>query len=319
MYLDYQSFINCIIELLNEQTEEGTWIEIGHQLRNNGVNHDSFVFRRQNEPIAPSIPAACFYEAYQKGSSVNEIVREIRSCYEAGKPGREVDLSFLTDAGALRRNTVCRLINHEYNKELLEQVPHRIFLNLAVVYYYILEDPEIGNGSILLRSDQLGMLGISAQELDLCARRNTRKRCPVSFGTLKSVMDEMLGKTEPAEGEKGEEKTILWDGEGKNRQEVPLYILTNKERFYGAYWMSDPDVQRMIAERIGGAYYVLPSSVHECMIVPEYIAWDCASLAEMVAEINRECVPKEEVLADSIYYYSEKDKNLTLFSYDVDN
>ena len=68
MYLDYQSFINCIIELLNEQTEEGTWIEIGHQLRNNGVNHDSFVFRRQNEPIAPSIPAACFYEAYQKGS-----------------------------------------------------------------------------------------------------------------------------------------------------------------------------------------------------------------------------------------------------------
>ena len=56
--------------------------------------------------------------------------------------------------------------------------------------------------------------------------------------------------------------------------------------------------------RLGADYYVLPSSVHEVMIVPDDGGFDSGELEEMVREINATQVAPEEVLSDHIYYYN---------------
>ena len=83
----------------------------------------------------------------------------------------------------------------------------------------------------------------------------------------------------------------------------PIYVLTNSSRMNGACWICDEKVQEDIRTRVGDRYLILPSSIHECMIVPDGMGIEPEQTAQMVREINRDCVDPEEVLTDSVYRY----------------
>ena len=91
---------------------------------------------------------------------------------------------------------------------------------------------------------------------------------------------------------------------------VPLYVLSNVKRCFGAAWMADEEVLRSIAGILQKDYYILPSSVHECLILPAQADTDRESLRDMVREINQSEVEPEEVLSDNVYYYSMKEGSL---------
>ena len=85
---------------------------------------------------------------------------------------------------------------------------------------------------------------------------------------------------------------------------MPMYVLTNQQKLYGAACMLYPGVLKAFSEENGQDFYVLPSSVHEVILIPAEPGTNEALLREIVTEINRTQVAKDEVLADSIYYYS---------------
>ncbi|MDE7404300.1 MAG: hypothetical protein K2M81_04265, partial [Lachnospiraceae bacterium] len=92
---------------------------------------------------------------------------------------------------------------------------------------------------------------------------------------------------------------------------MPMYVLTNKQKLYGAACMLYPGVLKTFAEKIQRDFYILPSSIHEVILVPADADTDKEALHEIVTEINRTQVAEEEVLADSVYFYSKnKDKVL---------
>ena len=93
---------------------------------------------------------------------------------------------------------------------------------------------------------------------------------------------------------------------------IPMYVLTNREKLFGASCMLYPDELKLFAEKTGSDLFVLPSSVHEVILIPEKSNLNPQSFLDIVAEINHSQVPEEEVLADSVFFYNKKEDALYL-------
>ena len=89
---------------------------------------------------------------------------------------------------------------------------------------------------------------------------------------------------------------------GKVEGEMPL-VLTTEEGRLGASVLFYPDMTRRIGEIVGGDYYVLPSSVHEVMILPDHGQSDPKALAMMVKQINEATVSPQERLGNKVLHY----------------
>lgn len=91
--------------------------------------------------------------------------------------------------------------------------------------------------------------------------------------------------------------------------EIPLeklmYILTNKKKQYGATCILYEGVLREIAQRLQSDFYILPSSVHEVILLPTNNDSDRKELTEMVLEVNNSILSKEDMLSDHVYYFSK--------------
>ena len=114
------------------------------------------------------------------------------------------------------------------------------------------------------------------------------------------ALREMLKeKGENADCEKGNGNLLL----GNTSERDGMYILSNTLRSYGAACIAYPHILEMIGEILQRDYYVLPSSVHEVVIVPYSSGLDIRELDEMVREINVTQVAEEEVLSSHAYLY----------------
>jgi len=94
--------------------------------------------------------------------------------------------------------------------------------------------------------------------------------------------------------------------------EIPeVYVLSNEQGINGASLMLYKSILEDIAGKIGGNYYVLPSSVHELLFIPESADVCPKFLKETVREVNESAVSDEDFLSDEIYYF-EKEKSSLL-------
>jgi len=182
-----------------------------------------------------------------------------------------------------------RLINREENKELLESLPHRDYLDLSAILVWYM-DLSRGKGVIRLDQHILDELGYSFEELYPMALSNMQFKHPSRFRFLEDMMKELLScPVSPVS--------------------VPLYCLTVEDISYGAVAMLYTGELKEIYEYLGEAYYVIPSSVNELLIMPVSVVDDRYYLMDMIHTVNDEAVEATEVLSDSLYYYSpEKDE-----------
>lgn len=293
--MEYQRFLEQITAKIQAQVREGTQVWVFPVQKNNGVFFDSLSILEQGETVSIAIYLNSYYREYQGGTSLEQITREILDCYQRGMTLEQPDLSSFFVSEQARQRIVCRLINYEKNKGLFSRIPHRRFLDLAIVYYYLLEWQEPGAATILISNEHLRLWDMEEELLYETARNNTRALFHWYFASMEELLEAVMGE----ETEHGEET-------------LPLYVLTNQEKKYGAVWMTEPQVLEDIGKVLQQDFYILPSSVHECMIVPDNGDPQAGILREMVEEINREHVAPEEILSDSVYRYDRKVKKLTL-------
>lgn len=173
-----------------------------------------------------------------------------------------------------------QLVNAEKNKELLKEVPHLKFLDLAVVLRMLVGEDQCEFASALIRKNSLKSFGLN--EFDLF------RKC---FKNLESgfMKPEIQGL---------EEKLF-----GKSEEEL-AFVVTNEYGRYGAIEIFNPQVQEKVYQKIGGDYYIIPSSLHEVICCPVKDA-DVKGLHELLMTVNRTSVPIEEQLSDSLYRYTK--------------
>lgn len=191
------------------------------------------------------------------------------------------------------------LINYAWNRELLETMPHIRMQDLAMVFAVNQE-----NSRVYINSDiQKKWQGISSERLYQDAMHNSKEFNQPTILSMEDILMQFLS---------GEEKEMFQKQPGK----MDFLILTNQERSYGAFYIEQPEVRDELYQRMG-EYYVLPSSLHEVILIScrdiertfpgMGKAEQACELQQMVREINACNVAQEDRLSDHIYRFDGKE------------
>lgn len=297
--MEMEAFVRKACKAVGERLGSGFYVEARDVRKNNGVILHGMSVMKKGQNIAPTIYLDTFLEAYESGAAFGTIVQRLLQIGEESASGEGMDMGFFRSFEKVRDRICYRLVGRERNRGLLEDMPHVGFMDMAVCFFYAYQDEEFGDGFILIHNSHMEAWETDTAELLALARCNTRRILPRECRTLEEVLDELNGMDGPS----GQEDN--WIG-------FPLLVLSNDRRAYGAACLLYPGVLEGIAEKEGYNLYILPSSVHEAILLPDDGAIVPNELKKMVSEVNRSYVAVEEVLTDSVYYYDMRKKEVVV-------
>ncbi len=310
--MDFTSFTQTILQNVQKDLGKNYTVYLKNIQKNNGVKKTGVIIKKEGQTIYPAIYIDDLYQKNMTMDDIKIISDNLLENFQSTQLNEEVDLSGFVAFEQASKRIAYKLISGERNRELLRQIPHKRYYNLAMVFYYTLQEPPFyGRAAILIQNYHMEQWRSNPENLFELAFSNTPKLFPWVIGSIESIMQEIfaesLGRKDTAGGSLPES---LAD---EDKEKIPMYVLTNRQQLYGAACMLYPGVLGGFADRIGKDLYILPSSVHEVILVPADDNVDKEAFREIVTDINRTQVAADEVLADSVYYYSrKKDKILLL-------
>lgn len=250
---------------------------------------------RSETYVSPFIDFAFVYEYYEKTENLTGTMEHFAKIFVKGYE-YEKNLETEPRLEDLKNIPVkARLINYYQNKEMLQGLVHREYLDMAIVYY--LEADFIIENSIINISTSLAeKLGYTEEQLYEKAKVNALKE-PLNFRNVKEILRELF---------KGSFSIPLILGE------PPMYVVSNQTCSYGASEIAFDERLQEIAERLGENFVILPSSVNECIIVPESKAREMSEMSDMVFKVNQEEVGDSQRLSNQVYKYDKEKHQLTV-------
>ncbi|EXG84523.1 hypothetical protein K413DRAFT_1266 [Clostridium sp. ASBs410] len=300
--MNYIQFIEEVRVAVQEKLGSDYEIRIQKITKNNGVVLDGLIIGRVNKNVAPTIYLNSYYMHFTHGMSLQEILDDIVSQYKESAGVTFGNMEELLDFNNLKDKVVFKLIQREKNKELLKDIPYFEFLDLAVVFYLILDEHKGGHMTALIHNSYMKPWGVDKEELYRLAERNTPILLPPEIKTMKEIMCDILkGHLEELEMEEIVNDLLDFDS-----QKPYLYVLSNRKQINGAGCILYDGCLKDFADSQNSDIVILPSSTHEVILVPDNGKLDYGELQITVGEINESEVPKEEVLSDRLYRYSRK-------------
>ena len=284
-------FYESVAEIVSEVLGSGVIVDLQEVTKVN-LSLEGLTIRKQGENIAPTIYLNQYFNQFNDGRAMDDIVQDIIKVYENNQPKNIMDV-FKTedfyDFEKMKEKIVLKVINTERNLDLLEQVPHLDMegLGLSVVFYVSLMTGEQSAG-ILIKNEHLKLWEKTVSDLLTVAEVNTNRMHAFTIKSMNEVLSGMFGF---------EEELIPED--------VPaLYVLTDENKTFGASQLFLKDKIREFAKQQDCDVYILPSSVHELLLLradfpnvePEY-------LKEIVCEVNATEVSNEDFLCDGAFKY----------------
>ena len=293
--MEFTNFTTLVQREVEKRAGENYRVKLNDVMKNNGVVLRGITLMQDDSNISPTIYLNPYYDAYENGdTTLGTVIDEVIDTYERNKINRSIDMKFFLNYETVRSRIIFKLINTEKNRELLRDVPYIPFHDLSIVFQCLVSEERFGNASILIHNVHLQLWKVNARELYECALENT----PLLQGY--ELADTVLEEMKALGGIDDEEIEDM-------QQEVPMYVLSNKSRINGASCILYKDILKDFAMVVDKDLYVLPSSIHEVILLPSDGTQESEQLKEMVREINQSQVEKEEVLSDSVYYYRRSD------------
>lgn len=288
--MNFISFTEAIVENLQNRLGEECRVFASRIKKNNGIELTGVIVEEKQCNTSPAIYIDDLYKEYKKGKKLSEIEETVYQIYSKNRFSKSVDLVRFLNFKESKNQLAYKLIHLEKNKELLKDVPHKIQFNLAAVFYYVvMEPPFCGKAEILIHNSHLKLWGIDREQLYETAIENTPKLFPAEISGMAELIKEFAENSEVDQQEL--------------ERKIPMFVLTNKQKLQGAGCMFYPDVLKNFSEKVQSDVYILPSSIHEVILIPVSEKDSKEKLLEMVTEINATQVDEEEVLADAVYLY----------------
>lgn len=303
--MDYLEFISAVEQGMNVLLEDNVRAHLHTTVKNNGRERRGITVVKQGVNISPTIYLEEFYEQYKKGKPLEKIVERLEEFYMEVKMEDSWEGDFVQDYEKIRELIVFKLINTAKNRELLKTVPHIQYEDLSIVFYVLLEVYQGGSATMMVTDTFLNKWKVGLQEIYRQAQRNVKVLLPATFSGMRQVIDAMICE-EDAGGMEANPLNVNEEMTDDN-----MYVLSNRLRSFGAAAMAYEHILEMIGVKLEENFYVLPSSVHELIILPDSRSLIREELDEMIAEINATQVEAEEVLSNHAYYYDRKTKKLT--------
>lgn len=310
--MDFNEFKEELIEIIKGKTEENTSVTVHTVNKNNGIILNGLVIMSEAETISPTIYLEPFFEMAKKGKDMYALADEILALSMEQKNKFNFDVDEFQDINVTGKKILYKLINYDKNGELLKNVPHRRWQDLAIVYYVLVSCDELGTGTILIRNEHLKLWNVGEQELFTFATENAPRLLKKTIKTMAEIildfMDEKLMDSDE------NEITVKAAKEFGENTPIKMYVMGNKVKLNGACVILYDRALASFAEYVDSDFYILPSSIHEVILVPINEDVDEHALLSLVREVNENSVTEEEWLSDNIYKYNRSEETLEMIS-----
>ena len=291
-----EKFAEEVLKGVEEKAGGNLKVQIVSANKNNGITLTGITASRPENSGGACIYLNGFYEGYCDSQITLDWVAEdvYGKLMEHSNDLDGMDMRVLWDWEAAKGRIHAKLVNREMNRELLKGVPYREFLDLAVVYYVTVGGISEGiNGAFTVSDQNMEVWRKDENALYQSAVSNMRLDGKPVFEDMEKIIRSIMP----------EEIPDLAVGIPKFRS----YVLTNPKKVFGAVELLDENTLKGIGDELGGDFIVLPSSLHESIIIPADGKISYQELADMVTEINRNEVSIVERLSDHVYLYEREE------------
>ena len=260
-----------------------------------------FTAVRPGEFGGPTIWANDFMPGAEHGISVREMAQHITTSFLA-IPNDIEELRKMTAEGSLpdmafekiRPRIRARIADKALNAEFLADKPYReLEAGFALFASVDLGDPSKGHGFCTITNGLAKDEGYDEGRLFDAAIENVKPHMLPLHAALFST-------------ETGRAMPNLLDDPSLYDKEDKTFLLTNEDSFLGAAALFAPEIKERIFDMMG-SYYVLPSSIHEVLLLPEDDCDEPAALIRMIGEANASVVADEDILSNRLLLFDGKE------------
>lgn len=300
--MEFEAFKNTIMDLVSKEVEDRGLEDISLKLTT--VESPDGMTDRLMVSVGESKMSMAFrlkeiYQSVEDGEDIDHAVYKMVNTIEDNisvVKEKEQDVkSFITDYEKVKDNTYLRLIPGD--SPVLKNTPHKMIEDMALVVNVHLDSfsDENGRSCVVVSTPLMEMYGIDEAQLFADAEKNSLANEPIVFKPLVDMI-----------------KDLISNDEVPNPEDVGIvtYIATNKSGFQGAAVAGYPDFAEKAAEAIGGSFYMLPSSVHEFILIKDDGTPKARDLNKMIKNVNETVLEPRDVLSAQCYHYDAKAKVL---------
>lgn len=302
---DYQEFKADFKDLVEKTFEDKGIhdVEVENRLVDKvNETYDAFTIKHTGSDVGVNISVTEAYRAYATDEAdiktiANAMVnRTVEALLNA--PVISEGINDIQNYEVMKNKLVMEVVSAETNAELLETVPHKDIEDMAVVYRFDVKDIVGEGATVIVTNKMLDNYGITPEQLHADAVKNAPEIRPIVIQGMAEVLAKQMGV---------EDMEML--GLNIPPEQEQIFVASVPDNIHGAGILAYEDFMDKASERVGNqSFFILPSSIHELLIVPDNGMMDLHSLEQMVREVNATTVDPSEKLTDNVYHYDAKDK-----------
>jgi hypothetical protein len=301
--MSYKEFLQEICIRIQEKSAAGTKVVIREVTMTN-IKRDGIIINdKKRTRICPILYLEDVYQRYRISGDmegcIEEVMRRNRQYATEDTDCQE----FLNDIFCWEKISgyiyPC-LMSAEKNINALGNLEYRDYLDLVIFYMIKLPFGNKNNqAGIRITHDIAVQWGVGEETLYRIALQNMKKE-GYSIESMETVLLEL--------GKDSHNQEVMELLDEIKTEEIPetsgMYVMTNRNKMHGAAGMLDVEMLRDFAERHHSDFYIIPSSIHELIIVPDRENMDGAEIRQMVQDVNATELDEKDILSDNVYYYS---------------
>ena len=291
--MNYNEFVQAVVKYFTEYLGNEYTVSVNEVVKNNHVQMNGILMKKKGQKVTPNIYLNGFYEQYIEEDNLNLVLQNIWNTYQEALDNFNSDeFDFNLEWENQKDSVIYRLVNYDDNREKLSCIPYIRFLDLAITFHCIIKLQDESVSMLPVTNNIMDHWNIDIKYLLQCATENTPIHFPLVFSTLEDVVKMLAGAD------------TMDNISNEPENEVMMYVITNEQGINGAAVMLYQEEFQQFAEKLGGKLYVLPSSIHELILMPFADDIDEILLTKLVQEVNH--VPLDEVLSNHIYLYDSE-------------
>ena len=309
--MDFEAFKNELMELVTQELDNRSIENIS--LKFNTINSPDGMTDRLIATVGDSKMSMAFrlkeiFTDYENGVDMDRCVDRICNTIKENISvieTKEGDVkAFITDYDQVKNYTFFRLVPGD--SPVLKEAPHRKIQDMALVVsvHLVNFSDENGKSVVVVTKPLMEMYGVDENQLFADAEKNSISKEPIVFTPLVDMIKNLIENDEiPSPEDVG----------------IVTYIATNKTGFHGAAVAAYPEFLDQAAETVGGSFFMLPSSVHEFILIKDDGRQKAKDLNKMIRNVNETVLEPRDFLSNQCYHYDAKTKVLeTGVKYDKD-
>lgn len=289
--------VKTVEAAMPNDVKEYATVAVKEVVKSNDEKYHAIILEDSDKSVYPYLYLEDLYKQYEDGKSITELAKYVVKVNTAPAPYdiKNIDFSFEN----IKENLILKVVEIARNLERIENLVYKETGNgFALIPYIVFNKDDSGMAMAAITSNMAKEYGYDTEEVFLAAEKNAFENDEPIMCNIAAMIANM---NIPSNLLKTDTPTL----------DSNMYILTNESQINGAVNFFIGETQQLIAQIMGENYYMLPSSIHEVMIVPESEAPSVEMMRNIVVDANNSVVDTPEILSNRIFYYDRSTGELT--------